>query len=145
MKQKHQKYGIKIFKLCCGYTNALCVYAGKNLERENTMPTNIVMSLFRDLFHSLELAEELIHKITHLVGKLRSNRGKNSQRLISRKLERGEIVPKENNQGITILKWRDCKDIIVLSTRHSLEMVNVPCQSGNKFKPQIKWITTEER
>ncbi|XP_025155495.1 piggyBac transposable element-derived protein 4 [Harpegnathos saltator] len=121
----------------------------KNLERENTTPTNIVMSLCRDLFHkghtlytdnwytSLELAEKLIHKNTHLVGTLRSNRRGNSQQVISTKLKRGEIVAKENNQGITILKWRDKKDILVLSTRHSSEMVNVQCRSGNKFKPQI--------
>ena len=57
--------------------------------------------------------------------------------MISTKLKRGEIVAKENNQGITILKWRDKKDSLVLSTKHSSEMVNVECRSGNKFKPQI--------
>lgn len=151
LKQKRHKYGIKIFKLCCGsgYTYALRVYTGKSLEKENTTPTNIVMSLCKDLFDkghtlytdnwytSLELAEKLIHKNTHLVGTLRSNRRGNSQQVISTKLKRGEIVAKENNQGITILKWRDKRDILVLSTKHSSEMVNVECRSGNKIKPQI--------
>ena len=119
MKQKRRKYGNKIFKLCCGTgcMYVLRVYAGENLERENTTPTNIVMSLCRDLFHkrhmiytdnwymSLELTEKLIHKNTHLVGTLRSNRGGNLQQVISTKLKLGEIVAKENNQGMTILKW----------------------------------------
>jgi len=128
LKQKRHKYGIKIFKLCCGsgYTYAFRVYTGKTLEKENTTPTNIVMSLCKDLFDkghtlytdnwytSLELAEKLINKNTHLVGTLRSNRRGNSHQVISTKLKRGEIVAKENNKGITILKWRDKKDILVL-------------------------------
>lgn len=46
-KTKGHKYGIKIYKLFCGsgYT-----YALKTLEKENTTPTKIVMSLCRDLF-----------------------------------------------------------------------------------------------
>lgn len=87
LKQKRHKYGIKIFKLCCGsgYTYAFRVYTGKSLETENTTPTKIVMSLCRDLFNkghtlyidnwytSLELADKLIENNTHLVGTLRSN------------------------------------------------------------------------
>ncbi|XP_014476746.1 PREDICTED: piggyBac transposable element-derived protein 4-like isoform X2 [Dinoponera quadriceps] len=151
LKQKRHKYGVKIFKLCCesGYTYALRVYTGKALEKENTTPTKIVMSLCRDLFDkghtlytgnwytSLELAEKLINKNIHLVGTLRSNRQGNPQQVISKKLKRGEIIAKENKQGITILKWKDKRDILVLSTKHSSEMVNVESRSEHKLKPQI--------
>ncbi|CAK9796190.1 hypothetical protein ANTQUA_LOCUS658 [Anthophora quadrimaculata] len=74
------------------------------------------MSLCRDLFDkghtlytdnwytSLELAEKLINKNIHSVGTLRSNRRGNPQQVISKKLKREEIIAKENEQGITILK-----------------------------------------
>lgn len=151
LKQKRHKYGIKIFKLCCGpgYTYAFRVYTGKTLEKEKTTPTNIVMSLCEDLFDkghtlytdnwytSLELAEKLISKNTHLVGTLRTNRRGNSHQVLSTKLKRGQIIAKENNHGITILKWKDKKDILVLSTKHSSEMVNVECRTGRQMKPQI--------
>lgn len=118
VKQKRHKYGIKILKLCrgSGYTYAFRVYTGQTLENEFTTPTNIVMSLCKDLFDkghtlyidnwytSLELADKLINKNTHIVGTLRSNRRGNSHQVISTKLKRGEIVAKENNQGMTILK-----------------------------------------
>ncbi|KAL6417752.1 hypothetical protein ACFW04_014351 [Cataglyphis niger] len=121
----------------------------KTLEKEKTTPINIVMSLCEDLFYkghtlytdnwytSLELAEKLISKNTHLVGTLRTNRRGNSHQVLSTKLKRGQIIAKENNHGITILKWKDKKDILVLSTKHSSEMVNVECRSGRQIKPQI--------
>ncbi|KAL0278096.1 UNVERIFIED_CONTAM: hypothetical protein PYX00_000005 [Menopon gallinae] len=88
-------------------------------------------------YTSLELAEQLITKNTHLVGTLRTNRRGNSHQVLSTKLKRGEIIAKENNQGITILKWKDKRDILVLSTKHSSEVVNVECRSGGQIKPQI--------
>ena len=68
---------------------------------------------------------------------MRSSRRGNSPQVISTKSKRGEIVAKENNQRINFFKCRDKKGILILSTRHSSEMVNVPCRSGNKFKSQI--------
>lgn len=162
LKQNRYIYGIKIFKLCCGsgYTYAFRVYAGKTLEKglekgfalgkgQNTMPTNIVMSLCRDLFDkghtlytdkwytSLELADKLVDKNIHLVGTLRSNRRGNPLQVVSQKLKQGEIIAKENKKGITILKWNDKRDILLLSTKHSSEMVNVESRSPHKLKPQI--------
>ncbi|XP_053989515.1 piggyBac transposable element-derived protein 4-like [Hylaeus volcanicus] len=53
LKQKRHKYGIKIFKLCCGhgYTYYFHVYTGKALDKENKTPSNVVMSLLKNLFH----------------------------------------------------------------------------------------------
>ncbi|XP_014616305.1 PREDICTED: piggyBac transposable element-derived protein 4-like [Polistes canadensis] len=151
LKQNRYKYGIKIFKLCCGsgYTYALHVYIGKTLKKENTMPTKIVMSLCRDIFDkghtlytsnwytSIELANKLIDKNIHLVGTLHSSQWNLPQQVILKKLKQGEIIAKENKKGITILKWKDKRDILLLSTKHSSEMVNVKSRSEDKLKPQI--------
>nr|XP_033335211.1 uncharacterized protein LOC117225640 [Megalopta genalis] len=88
MKQKRHKYGIKIFKLCCGlgYTYNFRVYSGEVSDEVNTTPTNTVMNLCQDIFHkghtvctdnwytSLTLAKHLLERNTHLMGTLRNNR-----------------------------------------------------------------------
>ena len=151
LKQKKHKYGIKIFKLCCnrGYTYKFHVYSGKALDKQNTTPSNIVISLLKNLFHkghtlctdnwytSVDLANKLIRKNTHLMGTLRTNRKGNPSEVINTKLKHGEIIAKENNQGITVLKWKDKRDILVLSTKHSSEMTTVKTKRGFVQKPKI--------
>ncbi|CAH1982586.1 unnamed protein product [Acanthoscelides obtectus] len=88
MKQKRHKYGIKLFKLCTGhgYTLRLKIYAGKNLEVRKTTPTSVVMELCESVLNvgrtvytdnwytSIDLANKLLDKKTHLVGTLRRNK-----------------------------------------------------------------------
>ncbi|XP_039308373.1 uncharacterized protein LOC120358370 [Solenopsis invicta] len=88
-------------------------------------------------YTSLELAEKLIIKNIYLVGSLRLNRRENLQQVISKKLKRKKIIAKENEQEITIFKWKDKRDNLVLLTKHLSEMVNVECRSEYKLKPQI--------
>lgn len=105
LKQKRHKYGIKIFKLCTvpGYTCKLEVYAGKHCDTTNTTPTQVVMSLCRHLFQkghvlytdnwytSIDLAEKLLLEEMHLVGTLRKNRKKNTERCYECKIKSRRI------------------------------------------------------
>jgi len=88
-------------------------------------------------YTSVDLANNLIDKNTHLIGTLRTNRKGNPSEVINTKLKRGEIIVKENNQGITVLKWKDKRDVLVLSTKHSSEMINVKTKRGFCPKPKI--------
>lgn len=88
-------------------------------------------------YTSLDLANQLIAKNTHLVGTLRANRKGNPKEVLEKKLKRGEFIGKENKSGITILKWKDKRDILVLSTKHSVEMVNVQTKTRLCSKPKI--------
>lgn len=86
-KQKRHKYGINIFKLCTGsgYTYNLQVYAGKTLDQTKTTPL-VVLKLCEPIFDhnrtvctdnwytSLQLADQLLDRNTHLIGTLRQNR-----------------------------------------------------------------------
>lgn len=47
------------------------------------------------------------------------------------------MIAKENEKGITILKWKNKKDILILLKKHSLEMVNVERRPEHKLKPEI--------
>jgi hypothetical protein len=153
LKNKRHRYGIKIFKLCSGpgYTNSFKIYSGKK-ESENqpgNMSTAIVMSLCQDIldkghtictdnwYTSVDLAEKLIEKNTNLIGTLRKNRRGNPIDVISKKLKRGEVIARENKNGITVLKWKDKRDVLMLSTKHSDKMDQVVKKNGVKLKPKM--------
>jgi len=87
---KAHKYGVKLFKLCGvnGYTYNIDVYAGKSQTDGRGLGCRVVVDLssiylnsgrtiITDNFYiSLNLANELLKKKTHLIGTLRSNRVK---------------------------------------------------------------------
>lgn len=149
-KQKRHKYGIKLFKLCTlpGYTYKISIYSGKQNDNVNTTPINVVMALCDDLLNkghtlytdnwytSVGLARELLKNETHLVGTLRKNR-KHFPKVASTKLKRGQYVAKESADGITVLKWRDKRDVLVLSTKHSVRFQTVIKHRKQVSKPKI--------
>lgn len=55
------------------------------------------------------------------------------------KLKRGEVIAREN--GITVLKWKEERDVLMLSTKHSAEMATVQkkCYSHEKPKMVIEY------
>jgi len=74
---------------------------------------------------------------THLVGTLRKNRRGNSAEVVSKKLKRGEVIARENISGITMLKWKDKRDVLMLSTKHSGEMITLHKKFHSYEKPKI--------
>lgn len=150
-KQKRHKYGIKLFKLCTlpGYTYKISIYAGKQNDTINTSPTSVVMTLCEDLFEkghtlytdnwytSVGLARELLKRETHLVGTLRKNRKHFPKVVVSTKLKKGQFIAKESDDGITVMKWKDKRDVLVLSTKHSTRFTRVFKHNKVISKPQI--------
>ncbi|KAK2577914.1 hypothetical protein KPH14_011859 [Odynerus spinipes] len=116
IKQKQHKYGIQIFKLCSapGYTVNFQIYCGKKSDTEKTTPTNIVLSLCKNIFGkghtlctdnwytSVDLARQLIAKNTHLIGIIRSNRRGIPKDLVATKLKCNEYIAKESLDGLTL-------------------------------------------
>lgn len=45
------------------------------------------------------------------------------------------ILPKKN--GLTVLKWKDKRDVLLLSTKHSDEIVIVRKRGNDRIKPKI--------
>ncbi|XP_030762222.1 uncharacterized protein LOC115887040 [Sitophilus oryzae] len=122
------------------------MYAGKERDPNCTVPTKIVMQLSEKLLNkgrtavtdnyytSLELGHKFLHHETHLLGTLRSNR-KGNPRDVTQKLKVSEIIGKENSKGVCIMKWKNKRDVVMLSTRHTTETVNVNRRSGPIQKP----------
>ncbi|CAH2100880.1 unnamed protein product [Euphydryas editha] len=103
-----------------GYTTKVEVYREKTLDLQDNTPTNIVLDLARNYFGkghtifvyiwytSLNLAEKLIQQDTHLVGPLRKNWKNLPQDFMTMNLKPGVLSAKENENGITVMKWK-CK------------------------------------
>lgn len=147
--QKAHKNGVKVFKLCCsnGYTWNMKMYSGRERNVDCTVPTKIVMDLSEKLldqgrtavtdnyYTSIELANKLLRRKTHLLGTLRVNRKGNPTDVTKNKLKVGEIIGKENSYGICVMKWRDKRDVLMLSTKHSTNTISVNRRTGTVDKP----------
>ncbi|CAG4952247.1 unnamed protein product [Colias eurytheme] len=75
---------------------------------------------------------------THLVGTIRKNRRNLPKKVVSTKLKKGEFIARESRDGITAMKWRDKRDVLVLSTKHSDQFGMIKKRRGTMvMKPQI--------
>ena len=153
---KAHRYGVKIYKLCDlqGYTYTSSVYIGKNAVAHRGQPTTttshsaqIVLDLAEkylksgrtittdNFYTSVALANILLKNETHLVGTIRKNRAGNPKEVTTAKLKQGEIVGRENADGIVVAKWRSKREVLMLSTKHDLKSISTGKQ--NKFHEEI--------
>jgi hypothetical protein len=56
---------------------------------------------------------------------------------VQKKLQRGEIFAKKNKAGITLIKWKDKCDVLLLSTKHSTETAVVRKKGYDIVKPKL--------
>ncbi|XP_055918321.1 piggyBac transposable element-derived protein 4-like [Eupeodes corollae] len=141
---KSHKYGVKVYKLWdpYGYTYTSSIYAGKtesNIQRGRPTPTTsystqIVLDLAEkyldqgrtiatdNFYTSVSLAKHLLDRQTHLFGTLRNSRTGNPKEVTNAKLKKHEVKGMEDS-GIVIAKWKDKRDVLMLSTKHGLEEV----------------------
>lgn len=159
LKNKTHRYGIKIFKLCAKdfYTLQYNIYAGKEAVRETNVSHKIVLKLLKpylnfgrclfidNWYSSVELAEKLNCENTHVVGNLRANRRGNPRDVISKKLKKGELFAQQSSSNIVVMKWRDKRDIYLITTKHTDETIEIRRRTGDMIKNLLRWkiITLE--
>ncbi|XP_050298584.1 piggyBac transposable element-derived protein 4-like [Anthonomus grandis grandis] len=88
-------------------------------------------------YTSVSLAKRLIDRKTHLVGTIRANRKGNPQEVIKEKLNRGGIVARQDNDKTVVLKWKDKRDAITLSTKHDDSTVTLAKKGKEVIKPKV--------
>lgn len=159
---KAHPYGIKLFKLCSteGFTWSLKIYSGKSATgvREVGLAKNVCEYLITELkgegrtlyvdnfYTSYELARSMLNNKTHLVGTLRANKKYLPKEVMNSALKKGELVAQEDENGIVVLKWKDKRDVRMLSTKHAPVMIsdsnqeddpNIPSTSRAKRRKSI--------
>lgn len=87
---------------------------------------NAGRSIVTDNYYtSVTLDNSLLKKKTHLLGTLRKNRKGLPKELLKEKLKKGETCAMENDDGVLVLRWKDKRDVLALSTLHLPGFVNV--------------------
>lgn len=114
------------------------IYSGKSADsvRETGLAHNVCLQLAEKLFYqgrtlyidnfytSYELAISCLNRKTHVVGTLRNNKKFLPKDILHCKLRKGEMISKEDDNGIVVLKWRGTRDVRILSTKHAPIMVS---------------------
>nr|CAH7748743.1 unnamed protein product [Callosobruchus chinensis] len=149
---KRHKYGIKLYELTTdsGYILNIIIYVGKGtLESQNdSHATSVVKQLLQDylgkghilyidnFYSSVSLAEYLLSEKTRMVGTLRANRRGTPKNLMNSKLKEGEAIWKRKGK-VVVSKWKDKREVRMISTCHKHEMVKVKTRRGSeKMKPK---------
>lgn len=125
------------------------MYAGKTERLEGiNLAENVILELIQDyldagrilycdnFYTSLPLASTLLNRGTHLVGTLRRNRRGIPADLLHSKISRGEMKVLQNKEGTTLYRWKDKRDVLLLSTYHDVNMIPLQTKRGIiKCKP----------
>ncbi|CAH2002110.1 unnamed protein product [Acanthoscelides obtectus] len=153
---KRKRFGIKFYMLCessTGYVYNFFVYTGADTNYghkyiEQPIAARIVLSLcdsllnkghclFLDNFYtSPHLVEELTKRRTDCVGTMRINR-KGIPQDIKTKKNRKRGVCGYVQKKVMIIKWKDKKDITMISTLHDNRMVEIEKRDKKIQKPAV--------
>lgn len=152
MKNKPEKYGMKLFIASdplTGYTLSFEIYSGKGEENNSIIPlySRLLKQYFNKghtiyiyrFYTSPMVLEYLWDNKTNGVGTVMANRrGLPKDSVVNAKLKKGEMAFARNGPQICI-KWKDTRDVLIMSTCHSADMapVTVKARGGpiQKFKP----------
>ncbi|KAL6419530.1 hypothetical protein ACFW04_013788 [Cataglyphis niger] len=137
IKQKRHRYGVKVFKLCFkpGYTYNFEIYCVAVSLCENIFDKGHTLCV-DNWYTSIDLAQEFLARNTHVIGTIRSNRRK-YPRSGSKEIATRRSICQENRDGITLMKWKDKRDVLMLSTKHSVETVTVRKHGSDRVKPKL--------
>lgn len=154
---KRKRFGIKFYMLsdsATGYIWNFFIYAGGETLYNpiyNHLPitSRIVFTLVHPLlgkgyclytdnfYTSVTMADLLNQQQTDIVGTVRLNRKDLPKYVKETKLKKGETVSAYRNKVI-VLKWKDKKDVTLLSSIHDNSMQTTTTKRGKeKQKPQL--------
>ncbi|XP_040210225.1 piggyBac transposable element-derived protein 4-like [Rana temporaria] len=157
---KRDRYGVKLHKLCeraTGYTYAFRVYEGDDSQLEppdcpsymgnsGKIVLDLALPLFQKGYHlyvgefytSVPLFHHLYQQKTLACGIVRASRGGLPQRLVTTRLQRGESMSLRNNE-VLALKWRNKKNVYVLSSIHNDTSVEYQGRHGPIQVPECMY------
>lgn len=153
---KRARFGIKFYMLCestSGYVWSLIIYTGKGTKLDADfadfpMSSQIVLTLVKPLlrqgyclttdnfYTSPQLSDFLILNSTDSYGTVKVTRKEMPQSLRNKKLRKGEIAA-ERRGKVLAMRWKDKKDVVLLSTIHTMDMVETEKRTKKIIKPKL--------
>ena len=144
---KPDKFGVKVYEICDsgnGYCYQFEIYTGKQHQVSKHGATyDIVMRLMAPLLNqgyrlyidnyytSPVLLQDLYYKKTVACGTLRSNWKGVPTVIKTTKLAKGDHMAMTLTGGnLQLIKWRDKRDVLILTSMHNAEFCDVP--HGNR-------------
>ena len=153
---KRARFGVKFYTLCeseTGYIWTSVLYTGKGTKfddkyAEYGLSTSSVLSLIDGLlgkgycvtmdnfYTSPELLEILIKNKTDAYGTVRNNRRNLPTNFVKEKLKRGDIRAWQKGK-IMALRWKDKKDVCVMSTVHNAASSVIKTKGGKEIQKPL--------
>lgn len=81
-------------------------------------------------YTSVNLGHQLLERKTYVTGTLRADRKGNPTEVVSKKLKKGETMSLFSEDGVCVLKWKDRRDVLMISSEFGADMVNVTNRRG---------------
>lgn len=151
---KRARFGLKSYLLCesgSGYIWKVMVHIGPAMDLEPSddglKSSQIVLTLAKDLldqgyciymdnwYSSPKLFKQLHQRKTDAVGTVRIAR-RNMPNDLKNNVDRGHTIARYSG-NLMALKWKDKKDVVMLSTYHDDRMTTVSTYRGEKEKPEV--------
>lgn len=93
-------------------------------------------ALYVDNFYTdIELAYQLLNNGVHITGLLKRDEGVPIE-IIEKKLKKGELIATYSEDGISVQKWKDKRETLLLSTEHEAEIVEIQATRGKRKMPK---------
>jgi len=83
------------------------------------------------------LAELILFRKTYLVGTLSSNRKSNPVEVTKKKIKKGEVVSMRSDSNVLVLKWKDKRNLCMISTKYNSKMVENYLKGNVIYKPKV--------
>ncbi|KAG8232299.1 hypothetical protein J437_LFUL011240, partial [Ladona fulva] len=140
--QKRPRFGIKTFNLSesrSGYVWFTIIYTVKGTlfddeSKDKPMSSQVVMTLMKPLLDKGYCLITLISHSSDTYGTLRRTRRGILKELETKKLKRGEVAAFRKGK-VMVLRWKDKKEVTLLSTGHTNEMKTVEKMGKFLVKP----------
>jgi hypothetical protein len=156
---KASKYEIKLYKVCTpqGFTwdDSIQAGSGENLNGLDLSSSKIVrlteqpldegrLVITDNYYTSIGVAEFLLSRKTNLLGTIRKHRKGLPEDVVCAKWAKGEVISRQKNR-LSVLKWKDQRDVLMLSTCFGANMENVGKDRRGNDKPcrKLSWNIIE--
>ena len=153
---KRRRFGVKYFLLCeakTGYVWNSIIYVGKGTQFDPDyngllVSSYIVMSLMKPLlgkgycvtmdnyYNSPQLADMLIRNKTDMYGTLRMGRKEVPEQMKNARMKKGKVVAFRRGKAM-VLRWKDKKDVAMISNIHNPSMVEIERRGEPVLKPKV--------